>query len=139
MLPGMWLRRGMRGSQLRVTSTARLTPPGTAPLEANAVDACRRAIWPATAQTPLTSAAILHPVLPLVSQVRVFRPLKRLRPLLRLPLVAGDLKLICVLASAPPPLKAFGTTLPSLRQSFPLVLVSPLALMQWFYPALVTL
>ena len=99
----MLSRHGMRGNQLSVTFVARLTSPRTARLEANVVNVCRRAMWLVTVPTLPMSGVLPQPMLLrmllLMCHVWMRLLLRRFRPPLQLPLVAGDRKSICTIVN----------------------------------------
>ena len=135
MTPGMLLGRGMLVDRLSATFVARLMLPRTARLEANAVGVCSRghiARDCTTPPPPPMSGALPQPILLLMllpmCQVYMLRLLRRFRPFLQLPLVAGDLKLICTIANVSLALKVLESVPSSLHHNSCLALVTLLDL-----------
>ena len=106
----------------------------TARLEANAVNTCRRAMWPVTEPTLPMSGALPQPMLLLMfllmCRVMMLLLLRRFRPPLQPQLVAGDLKSICKIVDVVLPLKVLEIVLSSLRHSCFLALVTLLGVKQ---------
>ena len=96
-------------------------------------------MWPVTVPILPTFRALQRPMLLLMCQVWLLLLLRRFRPTLQLPLVAGDLKSICKIVDVFLPLKVFETVPSSLRHSSLLALVTLLSVKQLFYLTLMTL